>query len=180
MAVKLRSVLARTEPTLGASSAAIATTDLVSAAATVTRAPTRTVVRESAGSSPSTQPAPAKTSRALVISLIACAALVLVLAVTASVVLVRAGASDDIPTVRDLSGRVTGSTIVFSWSDPGLQEGDTYQVTVDEQPPASQHATEFRVDAKPGQTVCVTVTVNRDGKAGTPSGQKCVERTDGT
>lgn len=150
------------------------------AAATVTRAPTRTVVRESAGSSPSNQPAPAKTSRALVVSLIACAALVVVLAVTASIVLVRAGASDEIPTVRDLSGRVADGTIVFSWSDPGLKDGDTYQVAVDEQPPAVQHTTEFRVDAKPGQTVCVTVTVNRDGKTGTPSGQKCVERTDGT
>jgi len=148
-------------------------------ASTVTRAPTRTVVRESAGSSP-VQQAPSKTPRALVISLIACAALVVVLGVTASIVLVRAGASEDIPTVRDLSGRVTGSTIVFSWTDPGLQDGDTYQVAVDEQPPASQHATEFRVDAKPGQTVCVTVTVNRNGKPGEPSGQKCVERAGGT
>ena len=69
---------------------------------------------------------------------------------------------------------------MFSWSDPGLQTGDAYQMTVQDQPPSTQHATEFRVDAKPGQTVCVTVTVNRDGKTGTPSGQKCVERTDGT
>ncbi len=151
------------------------------ASATVTRAPTRTVVRESAGSAQTPQQAPpSKVSRALVVSLIACATLVVVLAITASIVLVRAGASSDIPTVRDLSGRVTGSTIVFSWSDPGLQSGDTYQVTVQDQPPSSQHATEFRVDAKAGQTVCVTVTVNRDGRTGTPSGQKCVERTDGT
>ncbi|ANF30585.1 serine/threonine protein kinase [Leifsonia xyli] len=151
------------------------------ASATVTRAPTRTVVRESAGSAQTPQQAPpSKTPRALVIALIACATLVVVLGITASLVLVRAGASSDIPTVRDLSGRVTGSTIVFSWSDPGLQDGDTYQVTVQDQPPSSQHATEFRVDAKPGQTVCVTVTVNRDGRTGTPSGQKCVERTAGT
>ena len=151
------------------------------AGATVTRAPTRTVVRESAGSAPSSQQTPpSKVSRALVLSLIACAALVVVLGVIASLVLVRAGANDAIPTVRDLSGRVSGSTIVFSWSDPGLQSGDTYQVTVQDQPPSSQHATEFRVDAKPGQTVCVTVTVNRDGKTGTPSGQKCVERASGT
>ncbi|GAH95156.1 unnamed protein product, partial [marine sediment metagenome] len=39
---------------------------------------------------------------------------------TAGVVLVRAGASTDIPTVRDLSGRVSEGTIVFTWSDPGL------------------------------------------------------------
>ncbi|WP_349862462.1 serine/threonine-protein kinase [Leifsonia sp. WHRI 6310E] len=151
------------------------------AATTATRSPTRTIVRESAGSAPGTGPvAPARAPRALVYSLVACAALVVVLGVIASIVLVRAGTSDDIPAVRDLSGRVDGSTIVFSWSDPGLQSGDVYQVTVDDQPPASQRTSEFRVDARAGQTVCVTVTVNRDGKTGSPSGEKCVERGGGS
>ncbi|WP_295117584.1 serine/threonine-protein kinase [uncultured Leifsonia sp.] len=148
------------------------------ASAATSRTPTRTMVRESVGSSPSAPPpAPSRVSRALVLSLVACALLVVVLAVTAGVVLVRAGASNDIPTVRDLSGRVSAGTIVFTWSDPGIESTDSYQVTVDDQPPSSQRATEFRVDAKPGQTVCVTVTVNRDGKTGSPSGQKCVQRT---
>ena len=148
------------------------------AVAATTRTPTRTMVRESIGSSPTSPPAaPSRVSRALVISLAACALLVVVLGVTAAVVLVRAGATNDIPTVRDLSGRVSASTIVFTWSDPGIESGDSYQVTVDDQPPSSQRATEFRVDAKPGETVCVTVTVNRDGKTGSPSGQKCVQRT---
>ena len=154
------------------------------ASVTTTRSPTRTIVREnagSAGSAPGTGPAvAARTSRALVYSLVACAVLVVVLGVTAAIVLVRAGASDDIPTVRDLSGRVDGSTVVFSWSDPGLKSGDIYQVTVDDQPPASQRTSEFRVDARAGQTVCVTVTVNRDGKTGSPSGEKCVERSGGS
>ncbi|WP_426624121.1 serine/threonine-protein kinase [Leifsonia sp. McL0607] len=149
-----------------------------STAATTTRAPTRTMVRESIGSTPpSPQAPPSRISRALIVSLVVCALLVVVLAVTATVVLVRAGASNDIPTVRDLSGRVSEGTIVFTWSDPGIASSDSYQVTVDDQPPSSQRATEFRVDAKPGQTVCVTVTVNRDGKTGSPSGQKCVQRT---
>ncbi|KQR54629.1 serine/threonine protein kinase [Leifsonia sp. Leaf336] len=148
------------------------------AAATTTRAPTRTMVRESIGSSPTSPPAaPSRVSRALIAALVACALLVVVLGVTAAVVLVRASAANDIPTVRDLSGRVAEGTIVFSWTDPGIESGDSYQVTVDDQPPSSQRATEFRVDAKPGQTVCVTVTVNRDGKTGSPSGQKCVQRT---
>ncbi|WP_158863967.1 serine/threonine-protein kinase [Leifsonia sp. AG29] len=149
------------------------------AAAAATHAPTRTIVRESAGSAglPAQTGPPARASRALVGALIACAVLVVVLAVTAGVVLVRAGSAGDIPTVRDLSGRLSGTTIVFTWSDPGLQTDDTYQVTVDDQPPSSQHASEFRVDARPGETVCVTVTVNRDGRAGSPSGQKCVQRT---
>ena len=147
------------------------------AASAMTRSPSRTIVRESAGSHSGTAPAPAKTSRALVGALVACAVLVVLLAVTASIVLVRAGSATGIPAVRDLSGRLSGSTVVFSWSDPGLQPDDTYQVIVDDQPPSSQRATEFRVGAKPGQTVCVTVTVNRDGRTGDPSGQKCVQRT---
>ncbi|MFE4469244.1 serine/threonine-protein kinase [Leifsonia sp. NPDC056824] len=147
------------------------------APAGATRAPT--IVRESAGSSPTIPPAPpARLSRALIGALVACSILVVLLAVTATVVLVRANASGDIPTVRDLSGRVSQGTIVFTWTDPGLETSDSYQVTVDDQPPSSQRATEFRVDAKPGQTVCVTITVNRDGKTGSPSGQKCVQRTD--
>jgi serine/threonine protein kinase len=151
-----------------------------SASQTVTRAPTRTVVRESLGSTPST-PAPVRPrwSRALVLSVAACSVLVVALAITAIFVLVKVSASTEIPTVRDLSGRVSSETIVFTWSDPGLQPDDTYQVAVGDQPPSVQHATEFRVDAKPGETVCVTVTVNRDGKTGEPSGQKCVERVTG-
>ena len=146
-------------------------------ASSLTRARTGTVVRESAGSTPTGATAPPpRWSRALVLSLVACAVLVVALAATASVVLVKVSSETQIPTVRDLSGRVSDGTIVFTWSDPGLQPDDTYQVTVGDQPPSSQHATEFRVDAKPGTTVCVTVTVNRAGKTGDPSGQKCVQR----
>jgi serine/threonine protein kinase len=151
------------------------------AAQTITRAPTSTVVRESIGSQPS---GPATTrprwSRPLVLAVSACAVLVAALVVTASLVLLKVSANTEIPTVRDLSGRVADSTIVFTWTDPGLQPDDTYQVAVGDQPPSIQHATEFRVDAKAGETVCVTVTVNRDGKTGAPSGQKCVERTNGS
>ncbi|MEO7016258.1 MAG: serine/threonine-protein kinase [Leifsonia sp.] len=151
------------------------------AAQTVTRVPTGTVVRDSVGSDRS-GPAPARApwSRALILAVCACVVLVAALAVTATVVLVKVSADSQIPTVRDLSGRVSNSTIVFTWSDPGLRSDDTYQVTVGDQPPSIQHATEFRVDAKAGQTVCVTVMVNRDGKTGPSSGQKCVERTTGS
>jgi hypothetical protein len=105
---------------------------------------------------------------------------VVALAVTATLVLVRVGSSGDIPTVRDLSGQLTQGTVVFSWTDPGLQPDDAYQVAVGDSPPSIQRGTEFRVDAKPGQRVCVTVTVNRDGRTGQPSAQKCVERSDGS
>jgi serine/threonine protein kinase len=151
------------------------------AAQTITRAPTSTVVRESLGSQP-TGPATTRPrwTRPLVLAVSACAVLVAALVVTASLVLLKVSANTEIPTVRDLSGRVAAGTIVFTWTDPGLQPDDTYQVAVGDQPPSIQHATEFRVDAKAGETVCVTVTVNRDGKTGAPSGQKCVERTNGS
>ncbi|WP_223695081.1 serine/threonine-protein kinase [Leifsonia poae] len=146
---------------------------------TVTRAPTSTVARESAGSTPgSSAPVRPRWSRALTLSIAACAVLVVALAITAAFVLVKVSSNTEIPAVRDLSGRVSDGTIVFTWSDPGLQPTDTYQVAVGDQPPSVQHATEFRVDAKPGATVCVTVTVNRDGKTGDPSAPKCVERAD--
>jgi hypothetical protein len=35
------------------------------------------------------------------------------------------------------------------------------------------------VDGSAGQTVCITVAVNRDGKIGDPSAEKCVDVTDG-
>ena len=144
------------------------------------RTPTSTIVRESLGSTDS-QAAPAsRWSRALVLSIVACAVLVIALAVTATLVLVRAGSSGDIPTVRDLSGQLTQGTVVFTWSDPGLQPDDAYQVAVGDSPPSIQRGTEFRVDAKPGERVCVTVTVNRNGRTGQPSAQKCVERSNGT
>lgn len=145
------------------------------------RAPSSTIVRESLGSADTAQQAPpSRWSRALVLSIAACSVLVVALAVTATLVLVRVGSSGDIPVVRDLSGQLTQGTVVFTWTDPGLQADDAYQVAVGDSPPSIQRGTEFRVDAKPGERVCVTVTVNRDGRTGQPSAQKCVERTGGT
>ena len=144
------------------------------------RTPTSTVVRESLGSSAGAQAPPSRWSRAVVLSIVACAVLVVALAVTATLVLVRVSASGDIPTVRDLSGQLTRGTVVFTWSDPGIQLDDAYQVAVGDSPPSIQRGTEFRVDAKPGQRVCVTVTVNRNGRTGQTSVQKCIERSNGS
>jgi hypothetical protein len=38
-----------------------------------------------------------------------------------------------------------------------------------------QRSPEFRVDAQAGDTVCITVTVNRQGKTGDPSTEKCID-----
>jgi serine/threonine protein kinase len=137
-----------------------------------------TVLRESRNARSSGGPTaqPASRMRSLAWALIAAAVvLVLVLGVLAVSALIRAGSSD-IPTVSDISSRITDDTVTFSWTDPGLQAGDTYQVTAnDGSPPAQQREASFTVDSEPGERVCITVAVNREGKTGPPSGEKCAD-----
>jgi len=141
----------------------------------------KTVQRSSGGVSGSvTRAGQGRTSRTVAWLLVACAALVVVLGATATVVLVRATSASDIPTVRNIEGRTSAGTIVFSWKDPGIQSGDAYQVQIGAAPPSVQRTREFRVDATSKNPVCITVTVNREGKAGNPSPQKCVELGDGS
>jgi hypothetical protein len=107
--------------------------------------------------------------------LVATAVLVVALAATATVVLVRANTSD-IPTVTNISSRVTGTTVEFSWKDPGLGATDTFQIlTNDGSAAVQQRNPQFTVDAAAGRRVCVTVTVNREGKTGNPSAEKCAD-----
>jgi hypothetical protein len=141
----------------------------------------RTVARESGSVGSATARARSNpATRTIAWLLVACAALVVVLGATATVVLVNAATADDIPTVRNIAGHASGPTIDFEWSDPGLQQGDAYQVQVGDAAPSVQRAREFRVDASDGDQVCITVTVNRDGKAGEPSAQKCVDPGEGS
>jgi hypothetical protein len=108
--------------------------------------------------------------------LVGAAALVVVLGAITLVVLLRATAtSHEIPVVSDIAARQQGDTVVFTWPDPGLQSGDVYQVATGTDAPATQPSARFVVSASPGQTVCITVTVNRDGKTGDPSAQKCLD-----
>jgi hypothetical protein len=108
--------------------------------------------------------------------LVGAAALVVVLGAVTLAVLLRVGtASDEIPVVSNIEARQQGDTVVFTWPDPGLQDGDVYQVATGTDAPATQPSARFVVSASPGQTVCITVTVNRDGKTGDPSAQKCLD-----
>jgi len=93
---------------------------------------------------------------------------------TLSFVLVRTGASADIPVVRNIEGHVVGGSIEFSWQDPGLMAGDEYQVSVDGSSSSLQRSTTFTVDSV-DRRVCVTVTVNRSGRTGESSAAKCVD-----
>jgi serine/threonine protein kinase len=153
----------------------------VPAGVIATRTPPGTLPRQSAGSGASREPeAPGRWTKALVWSLVACSVLVVLLGSTAAFVLVRVAASGEIPTVRNVSGRVDSGTVIFSWNDPGLQAQDAYQVSVGTAPPSIQRGTEFRVDLGTAGRVCITVTVNRDGKTGQPSTPKCVDSATGT
>lgn len=111
-------------------------------------------------------------------SRIAVAALVLV-----SLVVIGLGATatlfafqpddDAIPRVTDVQAAMDGATVVFSWTDPGLLEGDAFQVQVTGGAATLQREAEFIVAAVPGDRVCVTVRVAREGRLGPASGEKC-------
>ncbi|WP_210479022.1 serine/threonine-protein kinase [Naasia sp. SYSU D00948] len=106
--------------------------------------------------------------------LVAVSAVVIALGATAMVVLIR-GASGDIPRVSDISASVDDGTVRFSWQDPGLSAGDSYEITTHDGRSSVQKGTTFLADAAPGSRVCISVTVNRSGKVGEPSNEKCVD-----
>lgn len=111
------------------------------------------------------------------------AVLVTVLGVVAIAVLLR-GVGDGIPVVTDIQAEVgDGARVEFTWQDPGLAVGDRYQLMITADgvaaTPALQESTRFVVDADPGETVCLSVLVNRNGVAGSASAEKCVDATEG-
>ncbi|MHB1171953.1 MAG: serine/threonine-protein kinase [Lacisediminihabitans sp.] len=111
--------------------------------------------------------------QALAWALVASAVFVIVLGATATVVLIRAN-STGIPTVTDIAAKTTSTSIEFSWRNPGISVDDSYQVMTSDGRSSIQSAPAFVVDAKPGDRVCITVAVNRQGKVGPSSSEKCV------
>ncbi len=122
--------------------------------------------------------APAPTSRGLTWFIVIASVIVIALGAAALVAVVR-GSGSGIPTVTDISATRSGSTVHFTWKDPGLADGDRYQIQVVGGTSSIQLTPKFVVDAAVGETVCITVAVNRDGKSGNPSAEKCVDVTDG-
>ncbi|PZE91972.1 serine/threonine-protein kinase [Curtobacterium sp. MCBD17_008] len=102
---------------------------------------------------------------------VASAVVVAALAVTAVVVVTR-DADASIPTVAGISTSTTGSSVTFRWDDPGLRPGDTYVVTSGGST-SQQSGTSFVVTGRSGVEECVTVAVNRDGRTGAVSDQRC-------
>jgi tRNA A-37 threonylcarbamoyl transferase component Bud32 len=110
--------------------------------------------------------------------LIASAVLVIALGTTALVVLLRASADEGIPVVSDITATPSDGSVEFAWPDPGIVEGDLYEIEVGGIRTATQSQPRFVVDTAPGETVCLAVTVNRQGKTGAQSAEKCVDVPD--
>ena len=140
-----------------------------------------TLVRQSNGARRSTGTARSlptgKGMKVLAWALVACSVLVIALGATATLVLLRAG-SDAIPQVSNISSSISADSVEFSWDDPGLAEGDSYTIATSDGGSSVQAQPRFVVDAAAGERVCVTVTVNREGRLGEPSVEKCVEIPD--
>jgi len=136
-------------------------------------------VREVSGPGPrsnSRATSPARVPRPVTGVIVAVSALVIVLAVIAVVLSFRvASAGTAIPVVTDISASLSGNSVRFSWQDPGLASTDRYQIQVTGGTSSIQLTPRFVVDAAPGQHVCITVAVNRDGKIGDSSAEKCVD-----
>jgi serine/threonine protein kinase len=157
-----------------------------------TYAPIGTVMRDSAGAaalrgqkgtasrgplqSSGTRPvAPTRGMQLLAWGLVMSAVLVIALGATATFVLIRAN-SNSIPQVTNIVAKAGTDSIKFSWADPGLKADDSYQVTTSDGRSALQNSSDyFATDAKAGDRVCITVAVNRQGKTGPPSPEKCVD-----
>jgi serine/threonine protein kinase len=134
------------------------------------------LVRETGGGKNSlTSPSPrSRGMRALTWGLVAIVVLAVALGATATLVLLKAN-SGGIPTVSSISHTISGTTVLFTWDDPGLADRDQYQIATSDQGSSFQKINQFPVDGTKGERVCITVTVNRDGKTGTPSPQNCVD-----
>ncbi|RKR73812.1 serine/threonine-protein kinase [Frondihabitans australicus] len=113
-----------------------------------------------------------KRSQYLAWAVIAAAFVALVLVGISSLFLIRSSSSD-IPQVSNIHASVTGSSVRFSWTDPGLRSGDTYVVTSGTDNKSTQTSSTFLAPITDGQQVCITVTVNRAGKNGPASAEKC-------
>ncbi|MFP7832928.1 serine/threonine-protein kinase [Marisediminicola sp. LYQ134] len=84
-------------------------------------------------------------------------------------------ASDDIPRVTDIAAVTTATSVEFSWDDPGLRPSDSYQITTSDQTSSIQSSPRFTVASMGEDRVCIVVAVNRDGKNGEESAEKCVD-----
>ncbi|MBF4589625.1 MULTISPECIES: serine/threonine-protein kinase [unclassified Curtobacterium] len=100
------------------------------------------------------------------------AGVVVVAVAVAAIVVVGQVGSGAIPTVSDIRASTTGQSVTFRWDDPGLDAGDTYVISSNGSS-SQQSGTSFVVSGERGDQECISVAVNRDGKTGAASAERC-------
>ncbi len=133
-----------------------------------------TAYAETPAETPPATTASARRTRLIAAVLVLVSLGVIALGATATLLAIQGG-DRELPRVANVDAQLDGSAIVYSWSDPGLAAGDTYQVQLSDGSEAFQRTGEFTVAASPGDRVCVTVRVVREGRLGPPSDEKCAE-----
>lgn len=85
-------------------------------------------------------------------------------------------ATSDAPRVSTIESTSTGTSVTFSWQDPGIGAGDSYLVRVDNDAGRAQTTTTFTLDSTRRQgRVCITVAVLHNGTPGEASDPSCTE-----
>ncbi|NHN44955.1 serine/threonine protein kinase [Chryseoglobus frigidaquae] len=120
----------------------------------------------------------ASRTRLLAVGLVVVALAVIGLGATATILAIQGG-DRDLPRVANVEAALDGTTVVFSWDDPGLAAGDSYQVVLADGRETFQRSAEFAAAAAPGDRVCITVRVAREGRLGPASDEKCAEVSGG-
>ncbi len=137
-----------------------------------------TVARESRSSPRATGTGTAKNPggrRGLIWAAAAAGALLVLGLVAALVFSLATTGQGSVPTVSNIQSAVSDGAVTFSWQDPGINEGDSYRIVTGAGQSSIQRSPEFTYDGDPGERVCITVIVNREGKDGPASGEKCVD-----
>jgi len=149
-----------------------------SAVAPDAAAPAGTLIRSRTspkGRSTGTQvPQRSRAMQVLAWVLVAAGVVVIGFAAVVTLLMLRSGA-DDVPTVSDIVATTDAGSVEFSWGDPGLADGASYQVSVDGGAVSVQRSTTFVYQGSAGERVCLIVSVNQDGRLGDPSAPKCVD-----
>ncbi|WP_165069947.1 serine/threonine-protein kinase [Marisediminicola senii] len=107
-------------------------------------------------------------------ALIGAGVLVVGLGSALTATLVQSGRGD-IPVVTNIESVTSGTSVEFTWDDPGILPGDNYQISTSAIESTIQSRAAFTVDGEPGDTVCISISVNREGREGARSNEKCVE-----
>ena len=79
-----------------------------------------------------------------------------------------------IPAVDEVRAESADSGAVFTWEDPGLVDTDSFLVRTSAGDAIIQRGTQFEMTGEPGDRLCVSVMVNRDGTTGEQA-EACAE-----